>query len=71
LKYETYFNSLVVILLSGCASTIRIGENQPSPAIRIYGGLNKGGIIENNDMTIMDNVAPHAYTGATSAGCLS
>lgn len=58
----------VLILLSGCITTARIGEHQPSPAIRIYAGLNNGGIIENTDMKIMDNVTPDAYTGATSTG---
>jgi hypothetical protein len=34
----------------------------------VYAGNSKGGIVENKDMEVLDNVAPDAFTGATSLG---
>ena len=47
-------------LLMGCASQ--------SPLYRIQAGTNKGGIVENTDMTVFGNAEVDAFSGATRRG---
>jgi hypothetical protein len=60
---------IFVFLLMGCASqhTIRDHKNW-SPIFRIQAGVNMGGIVENTDMTVVDNAAVDAFSGATRRG---
>jgi hypothetical protein len=58
-----------VFFLMGCASQQAIrDDNKWSPIYRIQAGTNKGGIVENTDLTLIDNTEADAFTGATSRG---
>ena len=60
---------LFVFLLNGCANQQGIQENKKwSPVYRLQVGANKGGIVENTDMTVVDNAGIDAFTGATRRG---
>ncbi len=53
-------------LLMGCASQQAIQDDKKwSPIYRIQAGANKGGIVENTDMTFVDNAEVDAFSGAT------
>ena len=51
---------LSLFFLMGCAGQ--------SPLYRIQAGANKGGIVENTDLTLIDNAGADAFTGATRRG---
>jgi hypothetical protein len=58
-----------VFLLMGCVSQQTIKDNKKWSAIyRIQAGTNKGGIVENTDMTVVGNAGIDAFTGATRKG---
>ena len=60
---------LSLFFLMGCASQQAIrDDNKWSPIYRIQAGTNKGGIVENTDLTLIDNTEADAFTGATSRG---
>lgn len=60
---------LFVFLLMGCASQQAIHSDKKwSPIYRLQVGTNKGGIVENTDMTVVDNAGIDAFTGATRRG---
>lgn len=56
-----------ILLFNGCTATRNLPENEKQPfTLRISAGTNKGGIVENTDMTVVDQAPPDAFTGATS-----
>ncbi len=58
-----------VFLLMGCAtSNFTTGKKEWSPIYRIQAGTNKGGIVENTDLTLIDNAGVDAFSGATRRG---
>jgi hypothetical protein len=60
---------ICVFLLMGCAtSNFTGGKKEWTPLYRIQTGANKGGIVENTDMTLIDNADVDAFTGATRKG---
>lgn len=60
---------ICVFLLMGCAtSSITTGKKERTPIYRIQAGTNKGGLVENTDMTLIDNAGVDAFTGATRKG---
>ena len=60
---------ITAFLLMSCASQQAIQDDQKwSPIIRIQAGANKGGIVENTDMTVIDNAGVDAFSGATRRG---
>jgi len=64
-------SSVIILgfLLLGCASQQGIQENKKwSPIYRFQLGVNKGGIVENTDLTVVDNAGIDAFSGATRIG---
>jgi hypothetical protein len=58
-----------VFFLIGCASQQAIQDDKKwSPIYRIQAGTNKGGIVENTDLTLIDHAGADAFTGATRRG---
>lgn len=58
-----------VLFLMGCASQQSIqNDNKWSPIYRLQLGTNKGGIVENTDMAVVDNAGVDAFSGATRRG---
>ena len=55
---------LFIFLLLSCSTT----KQNAVPEISILAGVNKGGIIENTDLEIVNNTEPDAFTGATKTG---
>jgi len=56
-----------ILLLNGCSATRNLPETKHQPfTLRVAGGTNKGGIVENTEMTAVDQAPPDAFTGATS-----
>lgn len=59
----------LVFLLMGCASQQGIQDNKKwAPIYRLQVGTNKGGVVENTDMAVVDNAGIDAFTGATRRG---
>lgn len=55
-----------VFLLMGCAiSNFTTGKKKWTPMYRIQAGTSKGGIVENTDLTLIDNAGVDAFSGAT------
>ncbi|RLD52117.1 MAG: hypothetical protein DRI97_14865 [Bacteroidetes bacterium] len=54
------------MLLSGCSSSDHVKKARPS--MKVYLGASHGGIVENTDLSLIENTEPDAYTGATSVG---
>lgn len=66
MKYNFLILALVTLLLSSCAITHKT-ERQAKYSIQA--GVNKGGITENTDLSVIPNLdEPDAFTGATSTG---
>jgi hypothetical protein len=60
---------LLVIFFLGCKTTETVTENQVrKPKFGINAGINKGGITENTDMTLIEDAPVDAFTGATKRG---
>ncbi len=60
---------ILVFLLMGCASQQGMQNDKKwSPIYRLQVGTNKGGIVENTDMTVVGNAGVDAFTGATRRG---
>ena len=56
---------LSLFFLMGCASQQPIrDDNKWSPVYRIQAGANKGGIVENTDLTVVDNAGVDAFSEA-------
>jgi len=58
------------MLISGCKSS-DVNKNKMgkwAPKYQIEVGANKGGIIENTDFTLLPEVLPDAFSGATKTG---
>lgn len=56
-------------LFLGCSNQQLIsGETKWSPVYRLQVGTNKGGIVENTDMTVIGNAGVDAFSGATNRG---
>lgn len=51
--------------LISCAGSKDINE---TAKLKIHAGINHGGIIENTDLSLIDNAPVDAYSGATSVG---
>ncbi len=59
----------VCFLLMSCVSQQAIQDDKKwSPIYRFQLGANKGGIVENTDLTVLDNAGIDAFTGATRRG---
>lgn len=59
----------VCFILMGCASQQGMQNDKKwSPIYRLQVGTNKGGIVENTDMTVVGNAGLDAFTGATRRG---
>ena len=60
---------VILFFITGCASQQGTYDNkQWSPIYRLQLGANKGGIVENTDMEVVDNAGVDAFTGATRRG---
>lgn len=57
------------IIFFGCSTVRETGKNNQSPVFSLNAGYNKGGVVENTDMSAMNNdLAVDACTGATLPG---
>ncbi len=68
---KTKFAILMLLLtLMACTGSRQLAGDYRDREIRfgIEAGLNTGGIVENTDMTVVENAAPDAFSGATRAG---
>lgn len=62
-------NVISVIILAGIAGCAGTGKTRFSePLIRVSGGINKGGITENTDLSLIPGTEVDAFTGATNTG---
>ncbi|MFN3557567.1 MAG: hypothetical protein ACK4VN_16525 [Bacteroidales bacterium] len=60
---------ILVFLLMGCVSQQGIQDNKKwAPIYRLQVGANKGGVVENTDMAVVDNAGVDAFSGATRRG---
>ncbi|MCF8361760.1 MAG: hypothetical protein K9G70_03965 [Prolixibacteraceae bacterium] len=68
MKTQTLF--LLILLIAGCTSKryIEKGNVQRDISIRAVGGIEHGGIIENTDMSVVENSTVDAVSGATKTG---
>ncbi|MFW5820412.1 MAG: hypothetical protein ACOCWA_03920 [Bacteroidota bacterium] len=59
---------LILLVINSCSSTQKTRETRPEPALKLYGGFQQGGIIENTDFSTIGDISPDAFTGATNTG---
>lgn len=60
---------LAILILTGCASSsVTTSKSNWKPIYRLQIGTNKGGIVENTDLSVIPNTEVDAYSGATSNG---
>ena len=69
-KYKLFLGVITFMTISACTAT---DKTQREFKFSVKAGLNKGGITENTDLTIVQNAEPvggkpDAYSGATSMG---
>jgi hypothetical protein len=69
-RYILFFGVLIFLLIGSCTAT---DKAQRAYKVSVQAGLNKGGIVENTDLTVVPNAKPKAgkpdaYSGATSMG---
>ncbi len=64
---KKYILTLTVYALISCSVSEKT-QTETKHDFKFYAGYGKGGIIENTDMTVLENVAPDAFTGATYFG---
>ncbi len=62
------FSTAIALLLLGCSTTSVTSEQKWRPTYRIQAGMNKGGITENTDLTVIPDTEVDAYSGATRNG---
>lgn len=58
---------LICLLFSSCITQKQM-ENKRDVNFKVLVGLNKGGIVENTDLSLVENTQPDAFTGATKTG---
>lgn len=61
----------MIFLLISCASTNKMSQTEDEkwkPDFRVQAGINHGGIVENTDMSEIENVEVDAFSGATKTG---
>jgi hypothetical protein len=68
MKHLIFITLAGLFVFSSCSSPKKMHKSEPLPSLRLYAGLQKGGIIENTDMGLIDNAVPDAFTGATRTG---
>ena len=58
---------MMLSVITACSSTSELSTEKTiwKPRIQIQGGINKGGIVENNDFSSTPNVQVDAFTGAS------
>jgi hypothetical protein len=57
------------LTVMGCStSNVTSTQTKWTPTYRMQAGLNKGGITENTDLTVVPNAQVDAYSGATKTG---
>ncbi|MFO8021132.1 MAG: hypothetical protein R6U65_01605 [Perlabentimonas sp.] len=57
------------LLLMGCSTPLStINKAERKPKYRMQLGLNKGGVVENTDLSVIPNAQVDAYSGATTKG---
>lgn len=56
---------IICITCLSCAGSLGLNEQAN---LKVHAGVNYGGIIENTDLSAVDNVPVDAYSGATSLG---
>lgn len=63
-------SGLVFALIAAGCSTQSVTSEQAEwkPTYRVQLGTNKGGVVENTDLTVIPNTEVDAYSGATSSG---
>ncbi len=61
---------LLLLVLHGCKTGEKVIKdgNARHPKINVKAGVNKGGITENTDMSVIENTSADAFTGATETG---
>jgi len=62
---------LVICLFSACTVVKKgntVHANKSRFHVMVHAGIHHGGIIENTDMNLIENVEPDAFTGATNLG---
>ncbi len=60
---------IIAIFVTSCSTQTVTTENSDwKPTYRVQLGTNKGGIVENTDLTVIPNTQVDAYSGATSKG---
>jgi hypothetical protein len=59
-----------LFITMGCTtpSNLTHGDGKTNPTFRAHIGVGSGGITENTDMTVIDNAAVDAFSGATKKG---
>lgn len=64
------FSGLIIALFAASCSTQSVTSEQAEwkPTYRVQLGTNKGGVVENTDLTVIPNTEIDAYSGATSKG---
>jgi hypothetical protein len=69
MKTHTYF-LIALIILTSCASSRKVSEAYQNRKVKfgVEAGANKGGIVENTDLTKVENTPVDGFTGATSMG---
>jgi hypothetical protein len=69
MKTQTYF-LVALIILTGCASSRKVSEAYQNRKVKfgVEAGANKGGIVENTDLSKVENAPVDGFTGATSMG---
>ena len=67
-KLSILYIVLLLLAMTSCSFTQRARESKPDPSLRLYGGIQEGGIIENTDLSTIGDISPDAFSGATYAG---
>jgi hypothetical protein len=69
MKTQTFF-LVALIVLSGCASSRKATEAYQNRKVKfgVEAGANKGGIVENTDLSKIEGTPVDGFTGATSLG---
>ena len=69
-KKEMCILALMLFVMMGCAphSSVQRSEKETKTELRVYTGINQGGITENTDMEASEELQVDGFTGATRLG---
>lgn len=68
-RNSLFLGAMLAFLLMGCAtSNVTTERTNTKLNYRVQVGTNRGGVVENTDLTVVGSIPVDAYSGATSKG---